>query len=145
MKRNYQGVVNRIKEIAEAHPQINSADDGRELEFDTKKTNLWPRLFLRTEASPIVGGLGSVELSVDFTILLMDRLNTERSNVIDVMNMTHSALTDVLAVLNKEQLIRVSDNPTMTPLYDYQDTQTSGWQVGIRVYLDSGFECYPVP
>jgi len=144
MKRNYQGVVNRVKTIALAHPQINSADDGRELEFDTTKTNQWPRFFMRTGTSPIVGGLGSVELSVNFTVLLMDRLNTKRDNTVDVLNLTHSALTDVLAVLNKEGLTRVSDGFTMSPLYDYQDTQTAGWQVDIKVYLDSDFQCYPV-
>lgn len=144
MKRNYQGVLNEIKAVALAHPQINSADDGRELEFDTTKTNIWPRLFIRTEDGPILGGLGTVELSINFTILLMDRLNTARTNTNDVLNITHSALTDVLATLNKEGLIRVEDGLLMSPLYDYQDTQTSGWQVGIRVYLDSVFQCYPV-
>ncbi len=145
MKRNYQGVINRIKEVALAHPQINSADEGRQLEFDTNKTNIWPRLFIRTDTAPIEGGLGSVELSVVFTILLMDRLNVKRDNTVDVLNLTHSALTDVLATLNKEGLIRVSNSMTMAPLYDYQDTQTSGWQVAIKVYLDSVFNCYPVP
>ncbi len=145
MKRNYQGVLKRIEEIAIAHPQINSADNGRELELDVKKKNLWPRLFIRTETSPITGGQGTVELAVNFTILLVDRLNTNRTNVVDVMNMTHSAMTDVLAVLNKEQLIRVEDNLLMAPLYDIHDSGTAGWQVPIKVYLDQGFECYTVP
>jgi uncharacterized protein YggE len=145
MKRNYQGVLNRIKAVATAHPQINSVDTGRELEFDTTKLNQWPRFFIRTETSPVVGGQGSVEISVNFTFLLMDRMNTKRTNTDEVLNLCHSALTDVLATLNKEGLIRVTDNPTMSPLYDYQDTQTAGWQVGVRVYLDSVFQCYNVP
>lgn len=144
MKRNYQDVVNRIKAVALSHPDIYSADDGRELEFDTKKKIEWPRFFIRTETAPIVGGLGSVELSLNFTVLLMDRLNTDRQNVVEVMSKTHSAMIDVLATLNSEQLIRVTDNPILSPLYDYQDTQTAGWQVPIRVYLDMDFECYTV-
>ncbi len=32
----------------------------------------------------------------------------------------------------------------MTPLYDYQDTQTSGWGFEVVVYLDTEFNCYPV-
>ena len=144
MKRNYQGVLKRIKEIADAHPQINSSDDGRELEFDVKKSHQWPRAFIRTESSPVVGGLGSVELSVNFTLLVMDRLKTSRDNVVDVVGSTHSIMTDILATLNKEQLIRVEDGLTMQPLYDYADSQAAGWQVGIRVYLDDGFECYEV-
>jgi len=145
MKRNYQGVVNRIKTVALAHPQINSADDGRELEFDVNKNNTWPRFFMKTINSPLVGGQGTVEISVGFEFLLMDRMKANRDNVIDVMNLCHSAMTDVLAVLNKEQLIYIADNPIMTPLYDYQDTQTSGWKIPVRVYLDQGFKCYTVP
>lgn len=145
MKRNYQGVLERIKTVALAHPQVKSADDGRELEFDVKKTNVWPRVFIRTDSSNVVGGEGTVELSIVFTILVMDRLEADRSNVVSVMNETHSILTDILATLNKEQLIRVTDNPIITPLYDYQDSQSSGWQVPVQVYLDQGFECYPVP
>lgn len=144
MKPTYQDAVNRIKVVALAHSGIYSADDGRELEFDIKKKHEWPRFFIRTETSPIVGGLGSVEVSVNFTILLMGLVNKERSNILDVMGTAHIAMLAVLATLNKEGMIRATDNPTLTPLYDYQDTQTSGWQCAIRVYLSSGFICYEV-
>ena len=145
MKRNYQGVIKRIKQISDAHPQVNSSDDGRELEFDVKKHNLWPRIFIRTEQSDVIGGEGTVELTVNFTVLAMDRLNVKRSNVVDVLNVTHTILTDILATLNAEQYIRLTDNPTMTPLYDYQDSQSAGWQVGIKIWLDVGFECIVMP
>jgi hypothetical protein len=144
MKRNYQGVLNRIKEIAEAHSQVNSVDDGRELEFDTKKANLWPRVFIRTDEAGIVGGEGTVELTINFSLLVMDRLKIDRSNMTSAMNDTMRILTDILAVMNYEQLIRLTDNPTITPLFDYQDSQSSGWSVGVRVWLDEGFECYTV-
>jgi hypothetical protein len=60
------------------------------------------------------------------------------------MNTTHSAMTDVLATLSYEQIIRKEDLRPMTPLYDYQDTQTSGWQIPVRAYIEKGFECYTV-
>jgi len=143
MKLNYQGVLESIKTIALSHPQVNSADDGRELEFDVTKSNLWPRVFIRTETGDIVGGLGTVEVTQDFTLLCMDRLKTDRSNIVDVMGSTHTILTAILATLNKEQLIRIEDRLRLTPMYDYQDSQSSGWSVGIRVYLNAVFECYP--
>lgn len=143
-KLNYQGVVERIKAIALAHPQVNSADDGRELEFDVAKTSLWPRVFIRTDGSGILGGQGTAEPYVTFSILVMDRLNTDRSNMIDAMNITHSIMLAFLATMNKEQLIRYETSPTMSPLYDYQDTQSAGWTVTVRVYLDVALLCYPV-
>ena len=144
MKRNYQGVLNRIKEISLAHPMVNSADDGRELEFDVKKNNLWPRVFIRTEQSDVVGGQGSVELSVTFSLLVMDRVKADRSNTVDVMGSTHSILTDILATMNKEQLIHLTDNPVITPQYDYSDSQSSGWVVPVKVWLDQGMQCFRV-
>ena len=144
MKQNYQGTVERIKEIALAHPQVNSAEDGRELEFDVKKKNLWPRVFIRTDASGIVGGMGTAEPYVAFSILVMDRLNTDRSNMIDVMNTTHTIMLAFLATLNKEQLIRFENSPAFNPLYDYQDSQAAGWSLTTRFYLDVNLECYPV-
>ena len=144
MKRNYQGTVERIKEIALAHPQVNSAEDGRELEFDVKKKNLWPRVFIRTDASGIAGGLGTAEPYVVFSILVMDRLNTDRSNVLDAMNVTHAIMMSFIATLNKDQLIRLENSPTFDPLYDYQDSQSAGWTLTTRFYLDANLECYPV-
>lgn len=144
MKRNYQGVLERIEDIALAHPQVNSFDSGRDLEFDVNKTDLWPRVFIKTESSLVVGGQGTVELVVLFSMLVMDRLNTERTNVVSVLNQNHSIATDILATLHKEAITRVSDGATLNPLYDYQDTQTAGWGVSVRAYTDIGFECYPV-
>jgi hypothetical protein len=145
MKLNYQGVLERLKTVILAHPQVNSCDDGRELEFDVNKSELWPRGFIRTEASTLLGGLGSAELSCNFTILMMDRLNTDRTNVVDVMNSMHSILTDVMATLNSEQLIRIEEGIVFNPLYDYQDSQSAGWSVEIRTYIEGSLECYPVP
>ena len=145
MRQTYQDVVSRIKKVALAHPDIYSADDGRELEFDIKKKHEWPRFFIRTETSPIVGGQGTVEQSVNFVLLLMGKVKEDRTDILDVMGAIHADMSAVLATLNKEQMIRVTDNPVMSPLYDYGDTQTSGWQVPIRVYLTAGFECYTVP
>jgi hypothetical protein len=144
MKRTYQDVVNRIKEVANAHSGIYSVDDGRDLEFDVKKKHEWPRFFIKTVAAPILGGPGTVELGVDFVFLLMGRVNIDRSDIVEVMNTTHSAMTDVLATLSYEQIIRKEDLRPMTPLYDYQDTQTSGWQIPVRAYIEKGFECYTV-
>ena len=90
-------------------------------------------------------GLGTVEVSVNFTVLLQGLVKKDRSDIVEVMNTTHSAMLAVLATLNKDQLIRVTDNPVLSPLYDYQDTQTSGWECPIKVYLTAGFECYEVP
>lgn len=145
MKRNYQGVLKRLKEVADAHPQVNSVDDGRELEFDTTKDNIWPRVFIRTDRGTVVGGPGTAQAYIIFSMLCMDRMKADRSNMTDVMNLTHSVLMDILATCNKEQLIYFEDGLVLEPLYDYHDTQSSGWTVELLVPITEGFQCYPVP
>jgi len=144
MNLTYQSVLNRIKTVAEAHPDVYSIDVGRELEFDIKKKHEWPRFFIKTVDSPIQGGLGTVEISVNFEFLLTGLVKKDRSDIVEVMNTCHSAMLAILATLHKDQVIRVTDNPVLRPLYDYQDTQTSGWRVPVRAYLDAGFTCYEV-
>ena len=145
MKRNYQGAIKRIEQIAAAHPAVGSVDVGRDLEFDVNKTNLWPRVFIKPVSGQVLGGQGTAEMFITMNVMVMDRLTTDRANMVDVHATTHQILTDFMATLNKEQFTRTTDNPTFVAVADYQDSQSAGWEVVLRIYLDSGYECYPVP
>lgn len=144
MKRSYQDVIEQIKQIALAHPMVKSVDDGRDLEFDVKKNNVWPRVFIKTDSTAMLGGEGTAETTLLLSVLVMDRLNTKRSNIEDAINDTHGILLSLWATLNMHQLIRLDDNPTAEPRYDYHDSQSAGWETTMRVYMTGVIECYPV-
>ena len=144
MKQSYQDVLKKIEEVCLAHPLVKSADSGRELEFDFNKTNQFPRTFTRTEGANITAGEGSAQLNLTFTLLIMDRIKTDRSNVVDVLNNTLTIMLAILGTLHAEQISRLEDEPDIVPLYDYQDTQSGGWSVSFTVETDAVIQCYPV-
>ena len=145
MQQTYQDVLNAVKTVIEAHPKVYSVDDGRELEFDTKKKIEWPRVFIRTDASPITAGQGSAQVWLNFTLLCTDKVKADRSDIVEVMSKCHEIMVAILATLNQQQLIYLEANYRLDPLYDYHDTQTSGWEVPIQVQLTGQIECYTVP
>jgi len=144
MKQSYQDVLKSIEEVCLAHPLIKSADSGRELEFDFSKNNQFPRSFVRTEGANISAGEGSAEVSITLTLLVMDRIKTDRSNMVDVLNNTFSILLAVLGTLHAKNISRLEEEPDIVPLYDYQDSQSGGWSVTITVPTDMVIQCYPV-
>jgi len=145
MSQTYQDAVESLKTVMNASPALYSVDDGRELDFDTKKKHEWPRGFIRTEESPITGGQGSVMIYLNFTLLCMGKVKKDRSDIVEVMSAMHTALTNILATLNQQQLIYTENDVSLQPLYDYHDTLSSGWQVAIQVPMSKGYECYTVP
>lgn len=144
MKQSYQGVLKNIEAVVLAHPMVNSVDNGRELEFDVKKSSLFPRGFIRTIGGSVTGGHGSAEVTLNFSLLIADRLNTKRTNMVSALNDTHAIMLGVVGTLVREQLIDISGGLSLTPVMDYHDTQVAGWQFDFRVILDTGLQCYDV-
>ncbi len=136
MKQSYQSVLETIQETFENRPQVNSVDNGRELEFDVTKSNLFPRVFIQTVSSPFNG-----RWEYNFEIMVMDRLNSERDNMIDIMSLTKSIVEDGISQLNFLNII----NPigiVVTPVYDFQDSQSCGWQFPVTLFTEKGLECF---
>jgi hypothetical protein len=144
MKRNYISVIEKVKEIALAHPQVNSAESGRELGLDTKKKDLFPKVYIDTVSSPFSIGQGSAEAVIVLNIKVVDKQNKNRSNIEDILNNTHVIFAEIVATLLKYQLIRYGDSITLEPIRDSHDSQVSGWMADVRTYPDVAFQCYPV-
>jgi hypothetical protein len=136
MKQSYQSVLETVKEVFENRPQVNSVDDGQELEVDITKDNLWPRVFIKTIDSDFNG-----RWEYNFEILCLDRVNNDFSNITDVMSLTKSIIEDAISQLNFLDII----NPvgiTVTPFYNFQDSQSSGWEFPVTVFTTKGLECF---
>lgn len=136
MKQSYQSVLETVKEVFESRPQVNSVDDGRDLEVDIKKKNLWPRVFIKTIDSEFNG-----RWEYNFEILCLDRVNNDFSNLDDVMSLTKSIIEDGISQLNFLNII----NPvgiTVSPLYAFQDAESSGWTFPVTVFTEKGLECF---
>ena len=89
MRQSYQSVLETVQGVFLARPQVNSVDNGRELEFDIKKYNLFPRVFIKTLDSPFNG-----RWEYNLEIMCLDRVNNDFNNLVDVMSLTKSILED---------------------------------------------------
>lgn len=144
MSHSYQKLIETTAEIAKQHPKINSADYGRELEFDTKKAVPWARCFIRMDGGTYTQGQGSASIRLGVTLLFMDRLTTKRDNLIDVMNDMLTATLEVLATLRQQRILTLAGTLNLQPVIDYADTQSAGWSVSVTYEPALTIECYPV-
>lgn len=145
MNLNWQKLIESVAEVSRNHPLVNSVDDGREMEFDTRKSEAWPRVFLSPATSNITGGQGSVVVTASFTIVVADRLVTDRSNMNQALGDCHSIMLDIFATLNKYQVGYITQNPLLTPVQDYQDSQSAGWTATFRGNVSRPLNCFEVP
>lgn len=136
MKHSYSDIVNQLTEVAEAHPQVASVDNGTEMEFDVKKYESFPRVFLRVNNSSYSG-----RFVYNFSILVLGLVNSDGSDKEDTMNRTHAIVEDLLSQYNYMELIKASEAQIL-PLTNYQDTVTAGWLINIPVYTEKGLECF---
>ncbi len=136
MKQSYQSVLETVQEVFQARPQVNSVDSGRELEFDIKKTNLFPRVFIKTIDSPFNG-----RWEYNFEIMCMERVNNDFSDMVDAMSLAKSILEDGISQLSFMNIIEPV-GIILTPVYSFQDTQASGWTFPVTVFTEKGLECY---
>jgi hypothetical protein len=136
MKQSYQSVLETVQEVFENRPQVNSVDVGRDLEVDITKNNLWPRVFIKTLDSEFDG-----RWEYTFEILCLDRVNNDFSNLIDVMSLTKSILEDGISQLHFLNIIEPI-GIILTPLYAFQDAESSGWTFPVTVFTEKGLECY---
>lgn len=136
MKQSYQSVLETVSEVFASRPQVASVDNGRDLEVDIKKNNLWPRVFIKTVDSDFNG-----RWEYNFEILCLDRVNNDFSNILDVMSLTHSIIEDGISQLSYLNII----DPVgivISPVYAFQDAESSGWTFPVTVFTEKGLECF---
>lgn len=136
MKQSYQSVLETVQQVFTDRPQVNSVDSGRELEFDISKNNLFPRVFIQTISSPFTG-----RWEYTFEVLCMDLVNNDLANIVDVMSTTKSIMEDAISQLAFMDII-TPIGMTLTPVYNYQDAQASGWTMTLVVFTTKGLECF---
>lgn len=127
-----------IKDIAEANPQVASVDVGNEMEFDVKKYEQFPRVFIRTNNSKYAG-----RWTYGMTILVLDLVNNDAADRIDSQTRCHAIAVDLVSQLNYKQMVNPLD-VELVPLVNYQDTVTAGWAIEAEVFTELGLGCYEV-
>jgi hypothetical protein len=85
-------IIKDIKEFVESHPQINTFFSGPAPDFNSL-TNLYPAVILIPAQSTIYDG----KITYYFSLFAVDRLNSDKSNMNEVLSDTSLMIADVIA------------------------------------------------
>ncbi len=139
---NYKQVIQDLSGIAYYHPQINSFGYGDitqlTLDIETKQEPVYTKCY-------VVPGqtiLAENRLQYNFSIIICDLINNDRSNQEDVMSDTLEIIKDVWTILYQSYTAEYGDfsldyeplwNSNVQPFLESYETLLGGWTMNITI------------
>jgi hypothetical protein len=116
--------------------QIQSYYFGEEL--DVQEANSLKNCSLFANAT--TGSINDSFVTINLTLAVVDKVSTDKSNLIDVESDTLQIINDIYQVIiysNRWQKWNVVDNngSSITKLYDYTDSILAGWTIDISLKI----------
>lgn len=129
---NYKLILTDLKEIADAHLQINSFGFGDitqlTMDVDTKVSPLYSRMYVIPQDTI----LNENQLTYNFQIIIADKLEDDYSNQRDVMNDTLEICKDVFTVLYLSEY-ESEWNPNVEPFLERFEDVLAGWSMNLTI------------
>jgi hypothetical protein len=129
---NYKQVVNDLEEIADAHEQVNSFGYGDitqlTMDVQTKKEPLYTRMYVL----PADTILAENQLTINFTIIIADRIEDDYSDQPEVLSDTLEICKDVYTVLYLSEY-ETEWGATVEPFLERFETILCGWSMNITL------------
>lgn len=133
-------IVSLFKNIAAAHKQINSMGFGNIYENESGKlllygdgapnTPVYPMLWADVSTSTIV----KREAQTTYTVMVMDLVNKDNSNLQEVISDTQQMMLDIIAYLQSpefDELFFVDISATMKNFIDNLGDEVAGWSMDL--------------
>lgn len=136
MKLTLRQLNKELRELASSHIQIQSYYFGEEL--DVQEANALKNCSLFANAT--TGSINDSFVTINLTLAVVDKVSTDKSNLIDVESDTLQIINDIYQVItysNRWQKWNVVDNngSSITKLYDYTDSILAGWTIDISLKI----------
>ena len=135
MIHSYYDTLKQVEEVFKAHPQVASVDAGDTLEFDIKKFDQFPKVFIETLTSRYEG-----RWVYAMQLVVCDLVNNDKNDITDTLNNCHAILVDGVSQLNRLEMLDPGQ-VSMIPIYNFQDTQVAGWRLDVDILTQLGLEC----
>ncbi len=139
---NYKQVIQDLSGIAYYHPQINSFGYGDitqlTLDIETKQEPVYTKCYV----VPGQTVLAQNRLQYNFSIVICDLINNDRSNQEDVMSDTLEIIKDVWTILYQSYTAEYGDfsldyeplwNSNVQPFLESYETLLGGWTMNITI------------
>lgn len=129
---NYKQIIEDLKEIARAHEQINSYGFGEleqiTMDVETEKEPLYTKMYVIPDTTV----LNQNQLTYNFKIIILDRINNDLSNQRNVMSDTLEIIKDVFTILYLSEY-ESEWNATIDPFIERFETILGGWTMNITI------------
>ncbi len=129
---NYKQVIEDMREIADAHEQINSFGFGQleQLTMDivTEKEPIYIKMYVVPETTV----LNQNQLTYNLRIIIVDRLNEDYSNQRDALNDTLEIIKDVFTILYLSEY-ESEWNAVVNPYLEAFETKLCGWSMNLQL------------
>lgn len=141
----YTQLLMFIKELAEAHPLVNTVTQGRLDTFDLNKANIYQIVHVSVDGGNFTNGQVIV-LNVTLTVLQQRDINKEvvrdhfwaNDNETDNMNETLATLNAIWTKMKEGfsgNNITSSENPSLDPIIYEKTNILDGWSLNFDVEL----------
>lgn len=129
---NYKQIVDDLEDIAIAHEQVNSFGYGDitqlTMDVQTKKEPLYTRMYVL----PADTILAENQLTINFTIIIADRIEDDYSDQQEVLSDTLEICKDVYTVLYLSEY-ETEWGATVEPFLERFETILCGWSMNITL------------
>jgi len=129
---NYKQIIQDFKEIADAHEQINSFGFGEleqiTMDIETEKEPKYTKMYMIPDTTI----LNENQLTYNFKIIILDRINNDLSNQRDVMSDTLEIVKDVFTILYLSEY-ESEWNASVNPFLERYETILGGWTMDLTI------------
>jgi hypothetical protein len=131
--KTLNNLIDNIREFANAHLQINYFGIGDISKVDEGEIKSYPALWLHPKTSIIRNN----EVELNFNCLLMDKQNSDKSNITEIMSDTLLLAYDLRTYLNDGSFdeIYIDGDNTIEPFDERFGDLVAGWNYNLKINL----------
>ena len=126
---------NELREIALKHVQIQKYFFGEELDIQEANALEYCTLFANINN----GSIDSHFVNANLVLAVVDKVDTDKGNLLDVQSDTMQILNDIYSVLQYSTRWQnwniISDSGNFEKLYDETDSIMAGWSITINLKI----------
>lgn len=150
----YKQIIQDLSGVAYYHPQINSFGIGDitqiTMDVETNKEPVYTKMYV----IPGLVTLSENAIKYDFSIIILDQINSDYSNQKDVMSDTLEITKDIFTILYRSYTEEYGGftldynplfGPNVTPFLEKYETILAGWTLNITIEQPFNYDSCILP
>ena len=147
--KTYNQIIKIFKSFAERHKQVNSFFLGQNFDLENTSSIIYPVVQVYSTGARMPqndeGFFGVVSLS--FNVKIVDQISNDETNSDEINSDTLQIAQDLVNEINTNSYfiknqIQIDGDIIFEPLYNYEDSNTNGWEFTISLkYINNNSSC----